>query len=227
MLRRTSTFALALTVIALGACVASAGIVVTPEFGENISGGPTGGDFGNPDAGLNGTGWSSWQVTVSTDDGDVITAVDVRIEGPIHQRWADNDFEGVPNDPTPIGAAGNPRGDSHLTLAAGALIGSAPAEDNNSNPDFNSPLPADATRGYGVGTFMSGAWGIPGASQTTSTPIAFVVLPPGQQATLIYDISTNNGRFSGTAPIGIPEPATILLVSCGALGLVALRRRQG
>ena len=226
MLWRTFSYAIALTVIALAPSAASSADMLVPPFGANISGGPSGGAFSAPDEGLNGTGWSSWYLVLGTDDGAVITALDIRLEGPLHQRWADTDFDGIP-EPTPLGPGPNTRGDSHLVLTAGALIGSAPEEDNNAHPDITSPLP-DGAFDYGVGTFMAGAWGIPGASQTTTTPIAMITIPPRQNVNLIYDVSTSTGRFTGAMPVFYPpEPATVMMLSCGAPCLVSLRRRRG
>ena len=174
MLRKTTGFALILTFISLRASIANAGILWSvSEVARAGSGFP--GEFIFPETGLNEfLGWRSFQIDVRTDNGDVITAVDVRFRGAFHQRRVDTDFDGVPDAPTPVGSPANSRGDSHLTPAAGALVGSAPTEDSNGHPNFTSPLPGDA---YGVGTFMAGAWGIPGANQTDRTPLAYVVLP--------------------------------------------------
>ncbi len=201
-------------VLALGVSSAHAGVMIeviqlaTPPFSA-------------PDAAL--TGFTSYQVNAVTTAGELISAVDVNFTGTFHQRWADLDFGGVADDPSPVGQASNTRGDSHLTLVAGALIGSAPSEDNSLS---GSPLPITSTAGYGLGTFMRGAWGIPGASQTTSATLGLSVQPIGSMNLLSYSIATNQGTFTGEAVVGIPEPSTFALAGLSLIGLV-MRRRNG
>jgi len=176
--------------------------------------------FGAPDAAL--TGFTAWQVNVESADGANISAVDVMFTGAMNQRWSDTNFDGTA-DPTPVGPPGNGRGDSHLTPIAGALVASAPAEDNT----FSGSLGVVGAFEYGLGTFMSGAWGIPGASQTNTAQIAYVVVPDGELVVFNYAIATQTGTFEGSSNIIIPEPSTMLMAGMGLVGLAFRRRRNG
>ncbi|MCA9235272.1 MAG: PEP-CTERM sorting domain-containing protein [Planctomycetales bacterium] len=211
MSRKIFGLAAAFSMVVAGA--ANAGVLVQATAMPGVP------PFQAPDAAL--TGFTAYQVNVITDDSSVISAVDATFLGPMHQRWSDTNFDGVP-DPTPQGVASNGRGDSSLTPIAGALIGSAPTEDNNVS---DSPL-ADGAFDYGVGSTLSGAWGIPGASQTSSASVAYLVIPDGQTVEFRYAIATANGTFESTALIGVPEPATFVLAGISMLGLAAIRRRM-
>jgi hypothetical protein len=176
--------------------------------------------FSAPDQNL--TGFTAWQVNVESVDGANISAVDVLFTGKMNQRWSDTDFDGVAN-PTPVGPPGNGRGDSHLTPIAGALVASAPTEDNT----FEGSLGIVGAFEYGLGTFMSGAWGIPGASQSNTANIAYVVVPDGELVVFNYAIATATGTFEGSSNIIIPEPSTMLMAGMGLVGLAFRRRRNG
>ncbi len=204
-------------VLTLGVSSANAGVIINVEKLLSVP------PFGAPDAAL--TGFSAFQVNAATTAGENISAVDVNFTGSFHQRWIDADFGGVPNDPTPQGPPSNGRGDSHLTLVAGALVGNAPSEDNSL---AGSPLPSNSALGYGLGTFITGAWGIPGPSQGMTATLGYVVIPEDSTALLTYSIATSNGTFPGEAIIGfvIPEPSTMALAGLSLIGLV-LRRRNG
>ena len=178
--------------------------------------------FSAPEAGL--TGFSAYQVDVASTAGELITAVDVAFSGPLHQRWVDADFEFVPNDPTPNGPVADGRGDSHLTMIAGALVGSAASEDNSGT---GSPLVSNASLGYGLGSFLTGAWGIPGEAQSTLANIAYLVIPEGQLVNYDFAVSTSQGTFNSAGVIPVPEPGAIaLLVLGGGLGLCGRRRAE-
>ncbi len=86
-------------------------------------------------------------------------------------------------------------GDSHLTPIAGVLVGSALREDNSL---LGSPLPSTASRLYGYGSFLRGAWGIPSASQTNKANLAYIVVPdvsfPNLQVNV--QVATTNGTFA-------------------------------
>lgn len=201
----------ALAVITFGAQVASAAVVI------NFTALP--GPFGAPDAAL--TGFTAYQVDAATNDAALISAVDLSFAGQMHQRWSDTNFDGTP-DPTPQGPASNGRGDSHMTPIAGALIGSAPTENNNI---FPSPLADTATFDYGIGNSLTGAWGIPGPSQTANASLGYVVIPDGLAVTLTWAIATSNGTFNGSTLIpGVPEPSSLALGGLSLIGL-AFRRR--
>lgn len=209
------SFLSAFGVCALLATAANAGIVgsatvVAPPFAA-------------PDAAL--TGFVAYQLSIATDDGSLISAVDVSMLGKFHQRWSDTDFDGIPN-PSPNGPASNGRGDTHLTLISGALVGSAPTENNNI---FPSPLP-DGVFDYGVGTILGGAWGIPGPSQTTGANLAYIVIPEGSIPTMSINVqvATSNGTFPldlGDFFVLVPEPSSMIMAGMGLIGL-AFRRRN-
>jgi hypothetical protein len=194
------------------------------------------GNFVGPWAGLNGGDWFSFQVDVQTDNGALITAVDVTFNGVFHQTWNDTDFDDSPN-PSPTGPAGTTTGDSYLTPLVGALTGSAPLEDNNGvNGPAGSPLvdtfvPGSFAGGFdhGVGSFMTGAWGVPGPSQTTAASLAKLVVPAGTSSVRMA-IATSNGTFQKSFDIIageiVPEPTTLALASLSMVGLAGLRRRR-
>ena len=210
---------LSITVVAstLHASVATAGISV--DFVKVAGAGA--GDYGTPYEDLNGTGWSSYQVHIATDDEMPITAVDVRFEGQFHQQW----IYAFHLQSTPVASLRHLLADSHLAPVSGALT-ILPSEDNNV-AGISSPLPdVPLTVDYGVGTFLSAAWGIPGAIQSARTPIALVVIPDDSPATFIYDVATQSGRFSGTSRVPVPESRSVVLAVAYLVGLIATRRTR-
>ena len=191
---------------------------------------PSDGDFNAPEDGLNGQDWTAWQLSVSATEGEQISAVDVLIQGDLLQRWSDVNFDGIA-DPSPVGPPSNGRGDSHLTPLTGALIGSAPTEDNTG---AGSPI-ADAPPGLvrGLGTSLSGAWGIPGGN-ASQVDLAYFVIPSGSVGTPRFPklniralIANDAGApvELGTFDIFIPEPVSISLFGLGLAGLGSVRRR--
>lgn len=180
-----------------------AGFIVsacTPAFGGVMGISSTVTTFTTPDAALTGQGWRGIVLSVMTDDNSVISAVDVNITGALHQRWNFNvDTETF--DPTPS-SANITNGDSHLNPISGALVGSALTEDNSG---AGSPLPDTATRDYGVGTFLKGAWGIPGPSQTNKANLAYIVVRDTDLPNIQIraQVATSTGTFAldfGTSP---------------------------
>ncbi len=157
--------------------------------------------FTTPDTAL--TGHTGYALSVMTDDGSKIWAVDVNITGRLHQRWF-IDPEFGETTPTPSGTSVT-NGDSHLTPIAGALFGSEAREDNSG---VGSPLPDTATRDYGYGTFLRGAWGIPSASQTNNANIGYVVIPENEVPNLNINVSvgTSNGTFAINKFAFVPLP---------------------
>lgn len=142
------------------------------------------------------TGYKGYILSVMTDDGSLISAVDVNITGNLHQRYNFNadleDFAATPS------STNKTNGDSHLLVPATGLIGSAPAEDNNISA---SPVPDSASRDYGIGSFLRGAWGIPGTEQTNKAELAYIVVKDGEtpNISVTANIASANGTFSLSA----------------------------
>lgn len=115
--------------------------------------------FAGAEAGL--TGFTAYKLGL-VSDGAPISAVDVVITGQLHQRWTvgiDPETELPVTTPTPNGNATTLSADSRLAIPANGLL-AVPATEDNSG--VGSPLPDTATRDYGLGTTLFGAWGIPG-----------------------------------------------------------------
>ena len=172
--------------------------------------------FTAPETQLNNFEWNSYQYFVRATAGERLSAVDVFIQGEFHQRWADIDFDGIP-DPTPVGLPANSRGDAHLTPIAGALIGSAPEEDNSG---MGSPLenPPPGVQ-WGVGTYLSGAWGVPGGD-ATEIAIAQLVLPWGKVSDFDLRVIVANDQgapFTFRTLDFVPEPTSLMLLSLGLI----------
>ena len=162
--------------VLLGGTLAQAAIIGTATLIKN----PPGVAFGAPEAALPAP-WVSYRLSVASDSGEIIQAVQANIVGQLHQRWSDADEDTV-LEPTPNPAAVNfLNGDSHLAAPAGSLFGSGPSEDNSL---AGSPLPNTTTRFYGVGSFLQAAWALPAASVGTSADVAYIVIPAGTEPNL-------------------------------------------
>ena len=79
--------------------------------------------------------------------GEQIQAVDVRVNGTLHQRWTDVDFDGIP-DPTPTGNASDGRGDSHLTSPGNARFALGASENNSGSGSPLADVPAPSTMAW-------------------------------------------------------------------------------
>src|SRR5688500_3045530 len=98
MLRKLALFSMLAALVVLPASGALAAIMAVATPVAN----PPGTAFTAPDAGL-GAPWRSYQLSLQATAGELVGAVDVTINGPLHQRWGpDNDFNGE-GDPTPNG----------------------------------------------------------------------------------------------------------------------------
>lgn len=178
--------------IVVSASTASAGVMGISSVNRT---------FAAPDSAL--TGHIGLFLSVMTDDGSAISAVDVNITGQLHQRWGfEPDAEVLLPTPNSLNTT---NGDSHLMPVVGALVGSELREDNNLS---GSPLTSTATRRYGYGSFLRGAWGIPGASQTNKANLAYIVIPEASVPSLQVNgqVATTNGTFSFTKAIFADQP---------------------
>jgi hypothetical protein len=155
--------------------------------------------FGPPSAdGALGSEWVSYKLAIQATAGELIQAVQVSITGQLHQKWMDLAAGGAY---LPSGNSSNMTGaDSHL-LAPGGLFGSGPSEDN---PGTGSPLSAanDASTKWGVGTFLKGAWSVPG-SAVSSLDLGYLVLPRG------------NPNFAIDVKVADPNANTIVTLHSG------------
>jgi hypothetical protein len=197
-----------------GALIPTATLVKDPSVGNN---------FLAPEAAL-GSLWIADQLSLVATAGEVVGAVEVTINGnKLHQRWRDNDFDGIV-DPTPIGTASDGRADSHLTPPVFAPFAAGPTETNTLT---GSPL--TSTPGaieYGLGNLF-GAWGI--LTPTATTNLAYIVLkrsdlpffavniqsadPTGHAYPTIFSMSSF--KFSD-APTE-PEPSTMTLLGLATI----------
>jgi hypothetical protein len=143
-------------------------------------------DFLNPLS-----GFTAWELSLETDDDSLLQAFDATLSGSFHQTWFDKDFDSIV-DVTGRGSVDG-RVDSHLVLPGNALIVRDPTEDNN----------------LGTGTFLSGVWGVPGASQASSTSLAYLVLPTDAwDLSVDLKIATSAGlvEFTPDMLLSTPDP---------------------
>ena len=180
-----------LAVLLACALPAEASIIATATKIKDPS---AGAPFSSPDAAL-GSPWESYRLSISATGSDLIQAVDVQIHGPLHQRWASSNSDGVYD--TATGNSTNAaNGDSHFMATNTMLFASGPTEDN---PATFAPLgggsPLSPTNtvdtGYGVGTSMSAVFGPPGA-QVTSMNIAYIVIPKRTLPNLNFSVKVFN-----------------------------------
>lgn len=138
--------------------------------------------FTSPDATLSAP-WVSYALGLRSTAGELLSAFDFTLSHPqLHQRWigdGDGGFTPTANETS------FSNGDSHLRAGAGALFGSGPTEDNSS---VGSPLADTGFGDYGLGTSLSGAWGIPLVG--TNPSLAYVVIPEGTEHLLDIRVKT-------------------------------------
>lgn len=185
------------------------------------------------------TGWEGYVLRLTSSNSN-IASVDFggantgKISGPLAQRWTASNSDGVYDTPTPgfnnsnntTNSANNV--DTHfLGTAANLVVGHALTEDATF-PNGN-PLTSTPDVGFGVGTFLSGAYGV-NVGQSTTLDVAYVVVQDGktisftnaQAATNSDGTFTISGSVTGTP---VPEPASLSLLGLGSLGLMARRRK--
>jgi hypothetical protein len=210
------SFALAANVqAATGSLVALATLVKNPP----------GTPFNAPEAALPAD-WVAYQISLQALPGNSIASVDVVIDGPLHQRWSDVDFDGV-TDQSLNGAASNGRGDSELTAPVGSAFTRAAMELNSKS---GSPLTSNpGTTEYGLGG-ISGAWTLP--TPTTIANVAYLVFPKSQlgQMQITINATDASGAPFQTITLSdlfltrIPEPPSCLLM-LAALAVVGTSAR--
>jgi hypothetical protein len=175
---------------------------VVPTF--SLVSDPPGTPFLAPEASLDSS-WQSYQFSIHSTAGEPIQAVDVRIQGALHQRWTDIDADGIP-DPTPIGPVADGKGDSHFTSPGTAAYGLGPFENNSG---IGSPLPdVPGLRDYGVGSILRGAYTIPGPA-ATQYDIAYVVVPRGTVSQLKFNVFAATPTGNILPPINSECPGSI------------------
>lgn len=167
----------ALVMASLMVMSAQAGVVGTSTLVANPPVVNFAQDTGYNSAPLSDT-WVSYILGAQTDDGSTISGFDVTITGAVNQRWNfDLDNEVFVQSASSTNAT---NGDSHLMIPATAIV-FVPATENNNQPSPLPIAPDTGTRDYGIGTLLRGAWGIPGAEQSTSANFAYLVVPKGME----------------------------------------------
>lgn len=173
-------------------------------------------DGGVPVAGL--AGYSGYTVSLVTDTaGQPAGAWDGGFFGPMNQIKA----FGALSTPTMTNAAflaGDIGKDSHFLLTDAQIIvpsGGAPTEDGG------------AVAPGSLGTFLTGIFAIDNAARQDTLPFAYLVIPDGQQVHMLGGTSDPAGQtlFPIDLWIGIPEPASLILLGLGGLGVLVRRRR--
>jgi hypothetical protein len=194
-----------LAIVCIAALESGSNAAVVPVI--SLVSDPPGTPFLTPEAALDSS-WASYQLSLQSTAGEQIQAVDVRVNGTLHQRWTDMDFDGIP-DPTPTGNASDGRGDSHLTSPGNALFGLGPFENNSGN---GSPLPdVPGAVDYGLGSILRAAWAF-NVVPTTNAKIAYVVIPRDSLTQLKYNIYAADPNGDKFAAINSECPGSVCTV---------------
>jgi hypothetical protein len=204
--------AFAVAAVLIGGSISEAAVIATSTMVRNP---PT--TLFTTETALNvPNNWVGYTLGISTDDGTLITGIDATISGQLHQRWVLGEGEDPETGEPIIVTTKTPRivgttnGDSHFLAPDDILVGVSLDEDNSGN---GSPQADTATRNFGVGSFLKGAWGIPANLQATTNTFAYIVVPRGSEPQL--DIAVQVGLPGGgtatfnSASFGFGEPVGI------------------
>jgi len=168
----------------------------------------------------------AYKVTLVADtSANKVTAFDVAFTGNMYQFG--QYYPGSMANMTPkLGDAGIPtpaQMDSHFLLAAGDLTGViTPLSENN---DWRYGMTSFLV-GEGIGTQLGGASGLSLASQLISRPFANIAILRGSPDVLLNgSVANATGNKTYFTGVHIPEPATMLLLGLGGLGVISRRRR--
>lgn len=187
-------------------------------------------------------GLTAYRLTVSTNDGGLVSAVDFSngtgfggglFSTSFSQRATlDPDDSSVrtlsPQAAQQNGTTSPLTFDTHFlpdaSIRADAI---APSENNNGTNLAGGP-PDTATGDFGTGTSLTAAFGILGAFQTQSFDLAYIVMPSNATATFRGQASENgvSSNLIGTIgpAVNVPEPTSLAAIGLGALGLIRRKR---
>ena len=189
--------------------------------------------------GNNGTGTTLLAATVTFESVDKSGALNPNAQFFI--RTFDQDGSGTTDDADVSNQSGNAAGsfgsyarfgNTSQWVLAGAMPDNASSDDSG-GPHDGPGYPASGK--YTDGQAMKGSMTVIGGANlttgglndTTSKPLAFAVVPAGQQVRFDVNVAGAAGPSYVGPPIDdppIPEPASIGLVGFGLLGLMRRRR---
>ncbi len=152
-------------------------------------------------------GWAGYLLSATSLNGAKFSAVDLKLQGVFHQYWGFSEDAGEAL--ATVQGASRSGVDTHLLPAADAIpITNQFAEDLG--PERNTTAGGSV---YGVGNAIQGVWGIPGASQTETLDLAYIVAPEGfslDQLQYSIDLArTEGGVVNFRNGFAMPEPPMV------------------